>query len=199
MSTTLSDVRDRIRRDLRDLDSGNYRWPDAQLDRHIEHALAELNAAMPREATATIPTTPGSRDLDIGALDGLIDIEAIEYPAGHYPPTFVAFSRWADGVALHVDTLPAGADAVVSYTAAHTLDGAGTTLRPFEVEVLAAGAAAYAAIEQSVALADSLTTSAATVERFASYGRARLTAFHQLLQHYGRRQRVRGRRLYTPA
>lgn len=198
MPTTLSDVRNRIRRDLRDLDSGSYRWPDVQLDRHIQHALAELDAAMPLETTATIATTPGSRDLDVSALEGLVEIEAIEYPADHYPPSLVAFTRWGGGVALHVDTVPTGGDAIVFYTASHTLDGAGTTLRPFEVEVLVAGAAAYAALEQSVALANSLTTSAETVEHFASYGRARLTAFQQLLKHYGRRQRVRGRRLYTP-
>ena len=76
----------------------------------------------------------------------------------------------------------------------------GTTLTAFQVDVLVTGAAAYAALEQSAYLADRLATGGeAVTDRFGAYGRARLTAFHQLLHQYGRRNRVRGRRAYTPA
>ena len=52
--TILSDIRTRIRKDLRDTDSLAYRWTDVQLDRHIERALNELSIAIPQEKLATI-------------------------------------------------------------------------------------------------------------------------------------------------
>ena len=100
---------------------------------------------------------------------------------------------------LHVDTEPDGGDAILFYTARHTLDGAGTTLDSFQCELVVAGAAAYAALERSSSLSNVLATGDGAPERFASYARARLTAFHQLLRQYGRKNAVRGRRLYVPA
>ena len=39
----------------------------------------------------------------------------------------------------------------------------------------------------------------AAAERYAAWARARLTAFRQLLHTYGRKNRLRARRLYIPA
>ena len=39
----LDDLRDRLRQELHDEDSGAYRWQDAVLDRHIERAVRELS------------------------------------------------------------------------------------------------------------------------------------------------------------
>jgi hypothetical protein len=197
---TLSDVRDRVRKDLRDTDAAAYRWPDAQLDRHIDHALSELTAAMPDERSATLATTPGSRELSLSSLTGLVEVEAVEYPVGSFPPEYTAFASWGATLVLHVDDVPSGADAKLFYTARHALDGSGTTLSTFQIDVLVTGAAAYAALEQSAHLIDSLATGGdAAADRFASYGRARLTAFHQLLHAFGRRNRIRARRAYLPA
>ncbi|MCA9830076.1 MAG: hypothetical protein R3B97_07620 [Dehalococcoidia bacterium] len=194
---TLSDVRDLVRADLGD--PGGARWSDADLDRHIEHALDELSAAWPREASAALETTAGSRTLSLSSLAGLVEVEAVEYPADAYPPAFVGFQRWESLLTLHVDAEPTGDDATVRYTARHTLDGSGTTLTTFQVEVLVTGASAFAALAESSEVADALTNVGVASERFAGYARARLTAFRQLLHQYGRRNRVRGRRLYVPA
>ena len=48
----LSEMRTRVRQDLRDLDAADYRWSDAELDRHIEHGVRELSLAVPQEAKA---------------------------------------------------------------------------------------------------------------------------------------------------
>ena len=197
---TLTDVRDRVRKDLRDTDAAAYRWPDTQLDRHIDHALSELSAAMPDERSATMATTPGSRELSLASLTGLIEVEAVEYPVGSFPPGYEDFSTWAATLVLQADSAPVGGNAKLYYTARHTLDGSGTTLSAFQIDVLVTGAAAYAALEQAPHLADRLNTGGdATGDRFSAYGRARLTAFQQLLHHYGRRNRVRARRTYLPA
>ncbi len=52
--TTLPDIRDRVRSDLRDLDADAARWSDAELDRHISRALADVSLAAPAEATTIV-------------------------------------------------------------------------------------------------------------------------------------------------
>ncbi len=199
MPTTITDVRDRIRKDLKDTDSANYRWADAQLDRHIDHALSELSAAWPQEKTASIAVTPGSRDLSLSTLTDLVEVEAAEHPIGSFPPSYEGFSRWAGTLTLLTDTAPASGNAKLYYTARHALDGSGTTLTALQVDVLVTGAAAYSALEQSAYTADRLTTTGEAPDRFATYARARLTAFHQLLHQYGRKNQLRARRAYLPA
>jgi hypothetical protein len=194
---TLIDVRERVRRDLSDF--SEERWPDAQLDRHIAHALDELSLAIPQELTATVATTAGSRDLSLAALDGLIEVDTVEFPLAQFPPCYVGFSTWANTLSLHSATAPDGSNAKVYYTAMHTLDGDGTTLPEALVEMLTTGASAYAAQELSSGNTGILALDPAAVERYAAWSRARLTAFRQLLHTYGRKNRLRARTLYVPA
>lgn len=196
--TTLNDIRDRLRRDLRDNDEP-YRWDDGQLDRHIARALADLSLASPRELSALVATTPGSRALDVSGLEGLIAIEAIEYPAGRYPPAYMGFSHWAETVTLHTDGLPDGSDAQVHYVAAHALDGDGGTVPAALEDTLATGAAAYAALEYAAYAIDRLTTGDRVAEQYAAWGRAWLAAFRELLRQHGRERRLSARRLFMPA
>ncbi|MGE3074530.1 MAG: hypothetical protein AB7N24_00260 [Dehalococcoidia bacterium] len=194
---TLTDVRDRLRKDLSDV--SEERWLDDQLDRHIEHALSELSLSIPQELSATVATTPGSRDISLASLDGLLEVEAVEFPVGEFPPCYAGFSVWGATLALHVETEPDGEDAKLFYTAAHVLDEDGSTLASPLIDVLVTGASAFAAQELSSGRTDALTTDPAAAERYAAWSRARLTAFRQLLHTYGRKNRVRGRRLYVPA
>ena len=194
---TLTEVRDRLRLDLSD--TGADRWPDEQLDRHIEHALSELSLSMPREVSETVATTAGSRDLDTSELEGLIEVETVEYPIGQFPPVYPGFAAWDQVLTLHVGTAPTGEDAKLFYTAAHTLDDEGSTLPDSAVDILVTGASAYAALELASAHAGVLSLDPAAVERYAAWSRARLTAFRQLLHTYGRKNRVRQRRMYVPA
>jgi hypothetical protein len=198
--TTLADIRSRLRIDLRDTDSTAYRWSDTALDRHIAHALEDLALAIPREASATLPTTAGSRELSTSSLAGLIDVEGVEYPAGRFPPASIGFSYWAGTLHLHTDQPPDGSDARVWYRARHALDGSASTVPAHLEDVLLMGAAAYALLEISTYSIDRLNTGGSDVtELYAASGRARLTAFNQLLQQYGRRSRVIAKRLYAPA
>lgn len=197
--TTLADIRTRVRQDLHDTDSADYRWPDDQLDRHIAHALDELSLAIPFESIATLATSSGSADLDVSAVDGLISVDRIEYPVGEFPPCYVPFGRWANTVTMLLDCLPTGEDARLSYTARQTLDAGGTTLAGFLEDLVVMGAAAYAVLEQATATVDVLTTGVAVPERFEAAARARLTAFHQLLLQHSRNNRFRTRQLRRPA
>ena len=197
--TILSDIRTRIRKDLHDTDSLAYRWTDVQLDRHIERALNELSIAIPQEKLATIATTNGSREVSVVSFAGLIAIEAIEYPVGAYPPVLTAHSRWADTVLLHVDEMPTGANARFSYTAKHVLDGSGSTVPVQFEDLLATGAAGYAALELSSFATERINIQPAVVADYAANGRAWLAAFNQLLPVHARTNSARTHRMYVPA
>ncbi len=144
----LSEMRSRVRKDLHDEDAANYRWTDAELDRHIGRAVRELSLAIPLEAKTALTTGPNSRELSLTGIAGLIAIEAVEYPTGKYPPSYVQFSVWADTLAMLVQGAPIGGDPVnVYYGKMHTLDANGSTIPPQLEEVVATGAVAYAALE----------------------------------------------------
>ena len=197
--TTIADLRARIRKDLHDTDASSYRWPDSQLDRHIERALEEVSLAIPMEKTASLSTTPGSRELSLISLSGLVEVETVEYPAGAFPPAHVDFSRWGDTLMLNVAESPADETAVLFYTARHNLDDEGTSLPGSLEDLVCMGAAAYAAVEQGVFTIDRLNTGQQVSGDYEAWGRAHLTAFTQLLYQYGRANRVRSRRLFRPA
>lgn len=196
--TTLSDIRARLRLDLHDVEA--QRWADDQLDRHIERALGEVSFAAPREETATVATTPGSRDLSLGELEGLVQVEAVEHPAGLFPASYVRFSTWGESLTLHAATPPKGEDVKLYYTARHLLDEEGSTLAPALEDLVATGAAAYAALELANAAIDAINLGGREVPMdYAAWGRAAMTAFRQLLHEHSRRNAVRARRLYVPA
>ena len=144
----LSDMRSRIRKDLHDEDSQNYRWTDDVLNRHIDHAVRELSLSCPLEAKGTLTTAAESRDLSISSLTDLVEIEAVEYPVGNYPPSYIRFSVWNDTLTLLIDWLPAdGENVYIYYAKLHTLDTDSSTVPTKLEDLVATGAAAYAAIE----------------------------------------------------
>lgn len=197
--TTLSDIRDLVRLDLHDTDSANYRWSDDQLDRHIGNAVAEVNLLAPRQLSSTMTTTAGSREIDLSSLAGLIRVERVEFPAGYYPPCVVRFERWGSTLTLLVARDPEGQDARLFYTASHTLDGSGSTLPPEIESLVVMGAAAFAVNERAVFVAEELNNGGPAVpEQLAAWGRARETAFRQLLREHTRRRRTHSRRAALP-
>ena len=127
----LATMRGKIRKDLHDEDPQSYRWTDAVLDRHIAHAVRELSFALPREEMATLSTTTGSRDLPLSSLADLVQVEAVEYPTGKYPPSYAQFSIWKDTLTILMDQAPGGIEQVkVYYGRVHTLDDTTSTIPP---------------------------------------------------------------------
>jgi len=197
----LSEMRTRVRRDLHDEDGANYRWTDSELDRHIDRALRELSLATPREAKATLTTTAESRELSLSSLADLVTVEAAEYPVDKYPPSYVPFSLWADTLIILVDEVPLSAQPVnVYYGRMHTLDASTSTVPPQLEEVVAIGAAAYAALEWASFATNRINAGGDDVWRqYLTWGQERLAVFAGALAKHGRRNAVRARRLYTPA
>ena len=197
----LPTMRARVRRDLRDEDSANYRWTDNEVDRHIERAVRELSLAAPLEVTASLATTAGSRDLDVAGLANRVSIDAVEYPTALYPTSYAAHSVWANTLTLLVDSAPGASEGVVvRYSKLHTLDATSSTLPAALEDVVATGAAAYAALEWASYATNRVNVGGADAwSHFHTWGAERMAAFHKALAKYGRERRLRSRRLYIPA
>ena len=197
----LSEMRDRLRKDLHDEDPQNQRWTDAELDRHIQRAVREFGLSVPLEAKATLSTTADSRDLSIAGLTDLVAIEAAEYPVGNYPPTYVPFSVWLSTLTMLIDSSPGAVEDVdVYYTKLHTLDATTSTLPARFEDVVATGAAAYAALEWASFATNRVNVGGQDVWRdYLTWGQERLAEFQRALARHGRRNTVRVRRLYRPA
>lgn len=197
----LAQMRSRLRQDLHDEDTASQRWSDAELDRHLGRAVRELSLAIPLEVKAALSTAAGSRDLSVASLSDLVAVEALEYPVSKYPPCYVAFSLWGSTLTLLVEQAPTAAASVnVYYGKMHTLDASGSTIPAHLEEVVAAGAAAYAALEWASFASNRVNVGGEDVwRRYLAWGQERLAAFARALARYGRRNAVRLRRLYTPA
>jgi hypothetical protein len=190
-----------MRKDLRDEDPTNQRWTDSELDRHILRAVREFSLALPQEAKATLTASAGSRELSLSGLSDLVAIEAVEYPVGRYPARYVRFSVWLDTLTLLVDSPPAGGEEVnVYYTKLHAIDASSSTLPARFEDVIAGGAAGYAAVEWSSFATNRVNVGGREVWRhYLVWGQERLAEFQRALARHGRRNALRVRRLYAPA
>jgi hypothetical protein len=198
----LSDMRARIRKDLHDEDSQNYRWSDDELNRHIDRAVRELSLSCPLEAKATLSTTAGSRDLSISSsLQDVVEIEAVEYPVGNYPPSYVRFSLWSDTLTLLIDSLPGESeDIYVYYGKLHTLDANSSTIPAKLEDLVATGAAGYAAIEWASFATNRVNVGGSeTWRNYLTWGQDRLAQFMNELSKHSKKNAVRARKLYIPA
>lgn len=197
----LSEMRTLVRRDLHDENPASYRWSDAELDRHIARALKEVSLAVPRELKETLTTQADSRELSLAALSDRVVVEAVEYPVGKYPPSYVPFSVWGDSLTLLVDSPPLSAeDVYVYYGSLHTLDATSSTIPQALEDVVATGAAAYAALEWASFATNRVNVGGDETWRdYLIWGQERLAAFARALAEHGRKGALRARRLYTPA
>jgi len=188
-----------VRRDLKDEDSGNYRWTNDEVDRHISHAVKELSEAVPLPAKATLPTTSSSREIDISSLTDRVMVEAVEYPVGRFPPQYQRFALWGDIVTLFGDEAPDGSTCYVYYGRLHTLDAQSSTIPTKLEDLIATGAEGYAAIEWATYAINRVNVGGTmTPGEFLNWGKEKLRYFRQELKRLGRRNRVRVHSLYKP-
>jgi hypothetical protein len=198
---TLPALRTRLRRDLHDEDPTNQRWTDAELDRHLLRTVQEVSLAAPREAKAALTAPGGTRTLSIAALTDRVDIEAVEYPMGRYPPSYVAYSLWDQELTLLTETVPAaGEQVLVYYGRSHLVDATSSTLPPALEEIVLLGAAAYAALEWANFAINRVNVGGSESWRaYLAWAQDRLAAYHKALARLSRKNAVRVRRLYSPA
>ena len=198
MTTTISTIRARVRKDLHDEDSD--RWSDDELDRHIQHAVLDISQASPLEArdiSLTIPD-PDSREIDISGIDCLVHVEAVEYPTGEYPRRYREFRVWANRLELLTSETPtAGESLYLYYGKVHTVDADGSTLPPQLEDLCAVGAGAFAALEWASAAASQVNIGGDDTPRhYLDWAERRLDYYHRELKRC-RRGRLTRHQLYT--
>lgn len=195
----ITEMRALVRRDLHDEDAPDYRWSDNEIDRHLARAVKELSEAVPLEQKATIATTAGSRDLSISVLTDRVTVEAVEYPVDRFPKSYQRFSLWSDVITLLGPDVPDGSNCCIYYGKLHTLDGSSSTIPAKYEDLIAAGAAGYAALEQGIYSINKVNTGGdKTPGEWEAWGKARIEIFRSEIKRPGRRNRVRAGRLYTP-
>ena len=198
----ISDMRARVRTDLRDEAAAGQRWTDDELDRHILHAVRQLSLSIPREATATLTAGGESgREVSLASLTDLVTVEAAEHPVGHSPLAYRPFSLWAGSLTLLGDPVPRSGDSVrVYYGRLHTIDVTGSSIPQALEDLAAVGAGGYAALEWSSYAINRVNVGGVEVwKQYRAWGQDRLDAFVRGLAVHGSRNRVRPARLYTPA
>lgn len=197
---TLTEMRSRLRIDLHDEDSSDYRWTDDQLDRHLGRAVRELNGAQPRPDAATIQTGPDGRSVSLTSLSDLVRVEAVEFPVGESPPSYVDFRHRGATLDLIAEEPPKADESVkVLYGRLHTLDATTSTIPPHLEELVITGAAGYAAMDLSGHAINSINMGGPdTWRHFLVWGQEKLAHFRQGLADLSRRTSLRVRRLYRP-
>jgi len=186
-----------VRRDLRDEEETNYRWSDEELERHIAHAVKDFSEAVPLPAKATVPTTSGSRVIDISVLVDRVMVEAVEYPVEMFPPCYQRFALWGHALTIFGDETPDGGNCYVYYGKLQELDAQGSTISTKYEDLVATGAAGYAAVEWAGYAINRVSVGGAeTPADFLAWGNDRLKQFRRELKRLGRRNQVRVRQFY---
>ena len=198
--SSLATIRAAVRKDLHDEDATAYRWTDAVLERHIQRAVLEYSQVNPLEQKATLSTTAGSRDLSIASLTPRVRVVAVEWPTGEYPAAYVPFTLWGDTLTLDVLGTPAGVENIYVYWhKVHAINGS-VTFPSTHDDVIAGGAAGYAALEWSSFASNRVNTGGEDVwGRYMEFANVRLQQFREQLGRLPEANRLRSGRLYTPA
>lgn len=189
-----------VRRNLHDEDSGNYRWTNDEIDRHIAHSVKDLSEAIPYQQKATKATSSGSREIDISSITDRVIVDAVEYPVDRFPKNFQRFSLWGGTLTLLGPDIPDGSNTYIYYGKLHTLDATGSTIPGHLEDLVATGAGGYAAMEWAAFSINRVNIGGSMApEEFLKWGKEKLGHFKKELRRLGSKNRARLSQLYRPA
>jgi len=153
MGNVLSGIRDLCRQHLQDeisSETGAETYKQDELDIHIADCLDELSYYSPVESKETL-TADGTIDVDISAIDNLINVDYVEYPTGNEPKTFHNCSIFNDTLTIDIASAPTSGDEIYAYCRKlHTLTETSTDLSEREERLLVLGASGKAAMSKSL-------------------------------------------------
>ncbi|MCK5181243.1 MAG: hypothetical protein KAQ73_01765 [Dehalococcoidia bacterium] len=192
----LTEMRARVREDLQDTDSQNYRWTDDEVDGAIERVVAEYSLRAPIEQQDDIATTDGDTELDISSLSGLLEIVSVEFPIDRSPKYLQRTEYWVGH--LYMEDKGNGQDACVRWLKRHTLDAGSTTIPAEHEEIIVLGVTGYLAMSASAYTVDraSIAGRHATIN-YKAWGKERLDRYDKKLKAIARTNRIIRRRFYT--
>ena len=185
----LTEIRARVREDLQDTDSQNYRWTDDEVEGAIDRVVMEYSLHAPIEQQDNIATTDGDTELDISSLSGLFKIESIEFPIGKTPKYLQWFEYWAGK--LYMEDEGDGEDARVRWLKKHALTAQSSTIPTEHEEIIVLGATGYLAMSASAYTVDRATIAGryATIN-YKVWGKERLDRYDKKLKAISHSSRV---------
>jgi len=192
----LTEMRARVREDLQDTDSQNYRWTDDEVDGAIDRVVTEYSLHAPIEQQDDIATTAGDTKLDISSLTGLLEIESVEFPIGRSPKYLQKTEYWAGH--LYMEDEGNGNDARVRWLKKHILTAESTTIPTEHEEIIILGATGYLAMSASAYTVDRARIAGrhATIN-YKAWGKERLDRYDKKLKGVSRTSEVIPHQLYT--
>ena len=192
----LTEMRARVREDLQDTDSQNYRWTDDEIDGAIERVVTEYSLHAPIEQQNDIATTEDDTELDISSLSGLLKIESVEFPIGQSPKYYQRTEYWAGH--LYMEDEGDGEDARVRWLKKHTLAAGSTTIPAEHDEIIVLGATGYLAMSASVYTVDRASIAGRYgTTSYRAWGKERLDRYDRKLKQVSQANRIIRRQLYT--
>ena len=192
----LTEMRARVREDLQDTDSENYRWTDDEVDGAIDRVVTEYSLRAPIEQQDDIATTDGDTELDISSLAGLLEVEAVEFPIGYKPKYFQRTEYWAGP--LYMQDEGNGNDARVRWLKRHTLTAESTTIPAEHEEIIILGATGYLAMSASAYTVDRASIAGRYgTTSYRAWGKERLDRYDKKLKAISRTSKVIPKELYT--
>ena len=192
----LTEMRARVREDLQDTDSQNYRWTDDEVDGALDRVVLEYSLHAPIEQQDDIATSDGDTELDISGLTGRLEVESVEFPIGQTPKYLQRTEYWAGH--LYMQDEGNGNDARVRWLKKHTLTAESTTIPAEHEEIIVLGATGYLAMSASAYTVDraSIAGRHATIN-FKAWGKERLDRYDRKLKAVSRTSRIVTRELYS--
>jgi hypothetical protein len=192
----LTEMRARVREDLQDTDSENYRWTDDEVDGAIDRVVMEYSSVAPIEQQDDIATIDGDTELDISTLTGLLKIESVEFPIGKSPKYMQRFEYWAGHI--YMEDEGDGTDARMRWLKKHTLTAESTTIPAEHEEIIVLGATGYLAMSAAAYTVDraSIAGHYGTIS-YKAWGKDRLDRYDKKLKEVAHGRRVTPRQLYT--
>jgi len=192
----LTEMRARVREDLQDTDSQNYRWTDDEVDGAIDRVVTEYSLHAPIEQQDDIATTESDTELDISSLTGLLEVESVEFPIGRSPKYLQKTEYWAGH--LYMEDEGNGNDARVRWLKKHILTAESTTIPTEHEEIIVLGATGYLAMSASAYTVDraSIAGRHATIN-YKAWGKERLDRYDKKLKAVSRTSEVISKELYT--
>ena len=193
---TLTEMRTRVREDLQDTDSENYRWTDDEVDGAIARVVMEYSLQAPIQQRDDIATTDGDTEVDISTLTGLLKVESVEFPLGKTPQYMQHIEYWAGK--LYMQDEGDGTDARVRWLKKHTLTAESTTIPGEHEEIIVLGATGYLAMSASADTVDrAFIAGHYGTTSYRAWATERLRRYDQQLHRISQGNRVTRRQLYT--
>ena len=209
VATLLAGFETNARNDLKDLDSTNYLWTTAELDRHIAHAVNDYQRILPLFASVVITvlttSSPNANTLTLtrrqqvpGPPPGYLWCERVEYPIDNDPPAYLAF--WEEqpvgsgSIYLPTGDPPKAGDPLrIFYAQTHTLSTTLSTIPTDHEELIGLGAVAYAAQAASRYAQNRLNASFWTPRGIQIFATERLAEYQAKLEDLRTQYETAGR------